>query len=80
MCKPFLSDKYIQFSTISLVGHENVIFDSELAKTFNSYFEKTVVELGIKYENFDMNSPYSRSQDGVSVLLLLNTETTQVSK
>ena len=48
--KPLLSDKYIQFSTISLVDNKNVISDdSELAKTFNSYFEKTVIEFGIKH-------------------------------
>ena len=68
--KPLLSDKCIHSSTISLVDNKNVISDdSELAKTFNSYFEKTVIELRIKeYESFDMNLN-SRSQDNVDIAI-----------
>ena len=55
--KPLLSNKCLQSSTISLVDNKNIISDDpELAKVFNSYFEKTVIELGIKeYKNFDTN-------------------------
>ena len=68
--KPLLSDKCLQSSTISLVDNKNVISDdSELANTFNNYFEKTVIELGIKeYENFDKN-PDSRSLDNVDIAI-----------
>ena len=49
---------------------KNIIFDnSELAKTFNSYFEKTEIELGIKeYENFDMTFN-SRYEDDVDIAI-----------
>ena len=55
--KPLPSDKCIQASTISLVKNTNVISDDfELAKTFKSYFEKAVMNLGIKvYESLDAN-------------------------
>ena len=64
------SDRCVQSSTISLVDNGNVISeDSEFAKKFSSYFEKTEIELGIKeYENFDMN-PDSRSQDNVDIVI-----------
>ena len=68
--KPLLSDKCTQSSTISLVDNINVISDdSELAKTFNSYFEKAVTNLGIKeYESPDTN-PGSASQDDVDIAI-----------
>ena len=68
--KPFLSDKCLQSSTISLVDNKIVISDdSDLAKIFNSYFEKTAIELGIKEcENFDTN-PNSRSLNNVDVAI-----------
>ena len=68
--KPLLSDKCTQSSTISLVDNNDVISDdSELAKTFNSYFEKAVTNLGIKeYESLDTN-PGSASQDDVDIAI-----------
>ena len=68
--KLFLSDTCIQFPTIFFVNNENVISDDfELAKTFNSYFEKILIELGVKeYENLDTN-PNSRSQDDVDITI-----------
>ena len=68
--KLFLSDTCLQSSTISLVDNKNVISgEFDLAKIFNSYFEKTVIELGIKrYENFDTN-PDSKSLDNVDITI-----------
>ena len=68
--KPLLSDKCTQSPTISLVDNNNVISDdSELAKKFNSYFEKAVANLGIKeYESLDTN-PGSASQDDVDIAI-----------
>ena len=66
--KPLLSDKCLESSAISLVDNNNVISeDSELANTFNSYLEKTVIELGIK-ESFDMNLD-SRFLDNVDIAI-----------
>ena len=69
--KPLLSDKCTQASTISLVINANVISDdSELAKTFYSYFEKAVMNLGIKeYESLDAN-PQSGFQDEVDIAII----------
>ena len=47
--KPFLSEKCIYASKISLVHNDNVISDDqELADTFNNFFEHTVDNLGIQ--------------------------------
>ena len=68
--KLLLSDTCIQFPTIFFVNNENVISDDfEFAETFNSYFEKIPIELGVKeYENLDTN-PNSRSQDDVDITI-----------
>ena len=70
-----------QFSTISLIENEIVISeDSKLAKTFNTYFDKTMIELEIKeYKNFDIRIP-TLDPRIMSILLLINTKTIQVSK
>ena len=49
--KPFLSDKSIQSSAITVVSKENnqiISDDLELAETFYNYFESAVTNLGIK--------------------------------
>ena len=54
--KPFLSEKCIYASKISLVHNDNVISDDqELANTFNIFFEHAVDNLGIQEYQSDHN-------------------------